>query len=539
MARQYSKSCVLLAFGLLHGVAAGADTPPAPVDPLPNIPPTLPAPADNERMARSGIVQQAMDEAKACLQQNKPTEAITVLEKHLFDVNGNSAYLDLMKEAYTAYLRDEKLVSVDPGKTAHVRKQMAILDPGGTLPTPVKQVAVAPLEIPPPLPTPSPPPEAPVIVQTSGVHPLEQTPLEKGNSENYIAKAVRAFQLKQYAEADRFFRQAQQAGETLAPEQKTGWGYARLWIVDDRRRAVSDKTLPIQDLIRETEEAMALGGPSLQKYGQDILSDLRSRGAKSSNVALPDGWRSVDSANFRVLYLENKAAGASTAETTEQIKSAASQVAEAAEQARKAAFAKWAKAPAPPWKFRCDIYLHGTAEEYAAATHKPSTLPGHSTVGLAGSKIETRRIFLHRDDAELFPSTLPHEVAYVVLSDLFPDQPLPQWAIVGMAVALESPSSQARYTRALRKAIDEKKLIPLAQLLPMQDFPEAARITSFYAQSVCLVDYLVLSKGSEKLVLFLRELPRRGLDGCLKRYYDVQNAQELQDRWLKRVAGTE
>ena len=64
----------------------------------------------------------------------------------------------------------------------------------------------------------------------------------------------------------------------------------------------------------------------------------------------------------------------------------------------------------------------------------------------------------------------------------------------------------------------------------MADFPEAAKITPFYVESVSLVDYLVRLKGAKAFVLYLREAPRRGYEEALQRHYSIKDASEHQTR---------
>ena len=236
-------------------------------------------------------------------------------------------------------------------------------------------------------------------------------------------------------------------------------------------------------------------------------------------VAMPDGWQSYESTNFRVLYRQNR----------EQ----AGKLAARAEQLRSATFERWFGPAGADWAPRCDVWLHVTATEYAAATQKPAATPGHASVGIREGKVLHRRIDLRLDSSNMHDSALPREIGYVVLADLFPDQPLPTWAHVGMTIQGESPMEISRYLRSMARLLNEKKLLAVRDLLKMPDFPEAERITAFYVGSVSLVDYLVKLKGPRAFVLYLREAPRRGYEEALDRHYGIKDAADLHDRWLK------
>ena len=229
---------------------------------------------------------------------------------------------------------------------------------------------------------------------------------------------------------------------------------------------------------------MLLGGETLQKFGQDVLAAIRKRqGAGPSVEAVPEGWQSIESANFRIIFRSGE---------DQQMK-----LVQKAEELRNVTFKKWSGAAAATWASRCDIHLHPSASEYAQATKKSPDSPGHSSVGVKGSVVMARRIDLRSDDPGLLELTLPHEIAYVVLTDMFAEQPLPRWADVGMTTLAQPGLQVSRDVRAVPKMAQDGKLFKVADLLKMTDYPAPARITPFYVESVSLVDYLVKLKGPQ------------------------------------------
>ena len=144
---------------------------------------------------------------------------------------------------------------------------------------------------------------------------------------------------------------------------------------------------------------------------------------------------------------------------------------------------------------------HASAEDYAKATGKPATGPGHATLQMKGGAVEKRRLDLRADEPNTLSNVVPHETTHVVLADLF-DAPLPRWADEGMAVLAEPRSHVDRYLRALVTSWKQSKLVPLAQVLKQPDYPDAAAITAFYVESVSLVDFLVEEKGAELTTRF-------------------------------------
>ena len=126
-----------------------------------------------------------------------------------------------------------------------------------------------------------------------------------------------------------------------------------------------------------------------------------------------------------------------------------------------------------------------------------------------------------------------------MLADLFADEPLPRWAVVGMAGLSESPDGVARYLRAVPALYQEHKLFQVAGFLEHPNFPDPASVTAFYAESVSLVSYLIELKGPKAFTAFLREAPRRGYSRCLASHYGIRDAAELQERWIKHSVGNQ
>ena len=186
---------------------------------------------------------------------------------------------------------------------------------------------------------------------------------------------------------------------------------------------------------------------------------------------------------------------------------------------------------------RCDVYLHPSAAEYTKATGKTGL--GHSTVGRAAGRIASRRIDLRADEPALLDGPLPHEVTQVLLSDLFAEQPLPRWAMIGMAALSESPQEVGRYRQSIPGLLKGGKLEYVGPFLDREGFGDPKEITAFYAQSVSLVAYLVEQKGPKAFAAFLREAPRRGYAKVLTTHYEFKDAAELQSRWLRHAVAAD
>jgi hypothetical protein len=340
-----------------------------------------------------------------------------------------------------------------------------------------------------------------------------------------VAEAVAAFGARQYAEAAARFAEAHAAGIELGDAEREGWAYCRLHAVAERlRRTNGADGADGPEVEREVAAALQLAPrhDSLRRFAESLRSrpGTTTPAEPTADVA---GWESIQTANFRVLHRGQA--------------DAARQVADAGERARLRAFETWAGPASGDWSPRCDVFLHGSGSDFARATGKAEALPGHASVTVQGGRVATRRIDLRLDDGGLVDSTQPNETTYVILCELFPEQAPPRWAEVAMRVLSEPPTSVARYLRGVARCRDDGRFIPVNDLVRMNDYPEAAKITPFFVESVSLVDYLVRMKGARTFVLFVRQAQRYGFERALQSQYEIRNLAELQDRWLKYADG--
>jgi hypothetical protein len=465
-------------------------------------------PETDPRISRAIGVQKAMSEAKELLRANRPADAVAVLEAEILYVNGNSSYLALMKDAYIAFLKTAGQ-NDSTERIEHARRQLRILAPDLR----PDEIADVPDK-----------PRMPIIRGGSeDDDPFQQQPLDRSAAKDIKARASAAFDEKRYAEAAMLFKQAQAARIELSEQERQAWAYCRL---HDVTAQLNKGGASLAALEAEADDAIKAGGPQLEPFGNQVLSEIRKRKTNADGpAAVPDGWQVIDAGNFRVFYRQSR--------------QQASEIARLAEQARTTTFEKWSGPAGATWSPRCDLWLHSTAAEYAKITEKPANSPGHSSVGIKGGQVVARRIDLHCDDTTLADVTLPREVAYVAIAEMFADQPLPRWAEIGMTTLSGSAADVSRYLRAMPSLLRDRKLIPVHDLLKATDFPSAEKITAYYVGSVSLVDYLVRLKGPKAFALYLRESPRRGYEDALQRHYGFKDAKELQEKWLKSVAGND
>jgi hypothetical protein len=453
-------------------------------------------------------VQAALQKGRQLLAKGQPRQAVEVLEARLSQINGNADYLAVLRNAYAALIREFQLTKQDD-QIPPLREKLKLLEMAAPKPA-----------------DPDPPPSK----ARGKIDPFQQEPLMGGvDLRDLLRRAEAAFGKGQYREAGQLFAQVHAVDPAALGPRGADWAYCRLAAVVERLNG--DKpidTAALAGLNREVNESLALAAtkPELVKFGRTVQARLRERQGPPNNDTPIDGWTTSKSVNFRLLHHL-------AAPQAEKLLSLL-------EKARTAAFEKWHGAPTNDWSARCDVFVHSTAAEYAKATGKDPRAQGHATIDVVDRRVTRRRIDLAGDDPDFAVVVAPREVTHVVLADLFPDPMLPRWADEAMAILAEPREHVQRYLRALPKVSREKHLIPLSQLLPMNEFPEAATITAFYVESVSVVDLLVAEKGPQHFSLFLQQAQRYGFEKALKESYGYKNVAALQEYWQKKAfAATE
>lgn len=384
-------------------------------------------------------------------------------------------------------------------------------NPGRTVDLDVPPIPAPPAESGSPAPTAR--PSIPTIDD-----PFQQTPRDEASKPADLNQASDAFSKKRYAEAAAIYSKA----NALNAQQRDEYAYCRLHAVamqlnqDNGEKTASALALEVEDALRNASD-------KLLPFGKQLLEEIRRRGNSSPKTT--GDWQIVETSNFRILHRGNKQLVAEIAQT--------------AESARRAMYERWAGPPAANWSPRCDIYLHASAAEYARTTKKSAEQLGHSTVEIKGGLATTRRIDLRADDHTIQDATLPSEVTQVILAELFADEPLPRWAVVGISALSETPESVARYRRAVPGLLKDRKLAAVGPFIDKPGFPDAATITPFYAQSVSIVSFLVERRGPKAFMAFLREGPRRGYAKAIVSHYGFKDMADFQDKWVRHSMGAE
>jgi hypothetical protein len=523
-------------------------------------------PSPDKVLAEKLAVQTAMVQAQDFLRQGQPARAVEVLEAQLARIDGSRAYLMLLRDAYRLHVTDLYLRN-QPAQAKKYLERLRILDPSAA--ATLAAAPTAPAAVRPAQAAPTAPPAAPTFAAQAAAsgkpnyvsplrpaadaghpqgtvrgvmgdeHPPTLDPFAKTNelprlddgpgkqqASKLLAQARDEFLRRHYVEASKLFEQAQQADKVLPADRANEWAYCKLnRVVEDLHQG----TTPAADLEREVRAALALStNPKLNDFGKSLLDQIGSRGPAVGVRHFPDGrsgWQVAESAHFRVFH--------------KQTRDFAERVVRIAEQTRLAMSRKWLGNDGGDWQPKCDMYLYATATEYTQATGVPAASPGHSRIETdpATGRIVSRRLYLRCDMPGMMEAVLPHETTHVVLAGQFGRRPLPRWVDEGIAVLSEPAEKVSQHRLNLARASRQRDLFSLRQLMELQEYPDARRITTFYAQSVSLVDFLSRQKGSQEFCQFVRDGMRDGFESSLRRHYGYQSYADLEGRWNESIAG--
>jgi hypothetical protein len=514
---------VLACAGLLSVAPAGAV-------------PSPPADDRDNAVAATLAVQMAMQQGRDHLLRNNPRAAVETLERQLSRINGNPAYLALLRDAYRAYVKELRLANQEALAQKYAQL-LAILEPASdrananvvVAQPPSKAVAAAQTPV---------QPAKPVVARGKREDDEFFRPIlgaQQRSARDLVARAELAFENNRFHEAGLLFEQAFQADRTVITPDRDQWAYCRLHGVLEQLNQQSPSFAALEQEVRTTLSLTA--GPKLDTFGRQLLAEIEKRRkdqspaagrAVEATVTLRDlgrigNWAVVETTNFRVYHNQSP----------EVVQKAA----QLAETTRTAMYQKWFGGAPESWNPKCSLFLHATGQDYTRETHVPSQSPGHSRFQMDGGRVISREVHLHCDNPSALNAVLPHEATHVVLAGGFGGQAIPRWADEGIAVLTEPRDKIDRHLRNLPQHYANHELFSLRELIeqtyqPQQEnYPEPRRIGAFYAQSVSVVDFLAHEKGPQVLTQFVRDGMRNGYEAALQRHYGYRSFAELEQRW--------
>lgn len=501
--------------------------------------PAQAAPGDDREslIAATLAVQTAMQQGRDFMLRNDSKSAVQALEAQLARINGNAAYLALLRDAYRAHIKELRLAGQEAEAQRYLQR-LQVLDPGAALDGSLVRGANAPAQPAVQMPA-KPTATAPAKTEATArgkmeeegdpFHPARED--KQGKARSLLARAESEFGNRRYKEAGTLFEQAHQADANATAGSLERWAYCKLYRVVEQLN-LPGASPPWADLEQEIRQAMAMA-PKLE-YAKSLAAEVDKRKSAAKPVKEQptvavrhyetdnSGWARAETANFRVFHA--------------QPREVAEQVAQIAERTRTTAAAKWFGGFKDDWSPRCDIYLYANGKEYREYTQAPADSPGHSTFRSDAGHVIGRRIDLPCDNLNnMLVAVLPHEATHAVLAGQFGEQRIPPWADEGMAVLTEPRDRIDRHLRNLSRCRREEQLFSLKQLMTMTNYPDPRYITAFYAESVSLVEFLAAEKGPQEFSAFLREAVRSSYEASLQKHYGYGSFSELQKKWVDKA----
>jgi tetratricopeptide (TPR) repeat protein len=518
---------------------------------------------DDDTLARHLQVNKLIEQGKDLLHwQKKPDKAVELLEKNLHLIEGNKAYLDLLRNAYKAHIVNLFMKNQNDQANKYLTR-LRILDPQAAdllEKNPFDGTAKAA--------TPSVTPAvAPVYTKATGPGGMSKTwvgqpvgqaktkalgkmddelddpfALEhaygKGSTkltlaQTLLADATAKFEQQKYGEARVKFEQAYLLDKGILATSGTAdrWAYCQFQaVVDQLNQKPSTKVLA--ELEAQVKAGLALEpNAEMAKQGKKLLDQIAQRqsAGKSGPAAVTvkhlgknaKGWLVAETPYFRIYHNQ-------PLEFVEQ-------VGQVAEQTRFKMTMYWFGASAKPWRDRGEIYLHATGKEYSQKTGVPPQSPGHSRIETDNhtSEVVSRQIELHCDNMDLLNAVLPHETTHVVLAGQFGSNQVPRWVDEGVAVLTEPKSKVDLHLKNLAHFSHKHELFQVGELIELKDYPHTSRVGAFYAQSVSLVQFLTASRGPQVFTKFVTEGLTTGFENALRKHYNIQSYAELQGQWVQ------
>jgi tetratricopeptide (TPR) repeat protein len=488
------------------------------------------------KLRRQLAVQSALQQGRDNLQRGEYQAAVYCLEKEIARVDGNRDYMNALREAYRGYIRDLQQTNRHTEARTY-QERLKILDPGyqieinlGRSSNPPTIASLAAQTA----------PSTPAAAKTAPNYtarpqmPDEHDPFADSNSNVYsptshdkLDQARRDYDAKNYESANRLFGEANRLDSSSTAPYRELWAFCKLYVSTEMVNKAG--WTPPAQAEKEVLEAMALStSPELQRQGKDLLRSIHERKIEMRHVpAQGQSWPEVETANFRIIYHESR--------------DLAEQAARVAEMTRSSVIRKWFGEESTSWTPKCTVFLFPSAAYYAKQTGKSAESPGHSTFRSDPSNPERvleRRIDLHCDVADMLTHVLPHETTHAVLIGRFGRHVLPRWADEGMAILSEPREKVERYLKNVPSLRSRHELFSVSELMALNEYPDARRVTAFYVQSISLVDFLSSQKGGPQIFTrFVRDGLEGGLEAALKRHYGFRDFKDLEERWSQSAGG--
>lgn len=197
----------------------------------------------------------------------------------------------------------------------------------------------------------------------------------------------------------------------------------------------------------------------------------------------------------------------------------AKQVGQYAEHFRRQKALEWIGTEMTTWQDPCTIEVRVT---YGGAG-------GATSFAFDNGQILGQSMVVEGPLERILNSVLPHEITHTVFAYKF-RRPLPRWADEGGAVLSEDQQEIARHDLMVRELIRGGRMIPLARLFVLTEYPRD--VMALYAQGFSVANFLVSQKGRGQYLDFVWEGQLGGWERAVRQHYGYRNIAELEKRWI-------
>ena len=192
------------------------------------------------------------------------------------------------------------------------------------------------------------------------------------------------------------------------------------------------------------------------------------------------------------------------------------------------------------WDERVKIIIFKDQETFISQTGQPPWSRGYAARD--SELFQSRIIVTYRQEEDFLEGLLPHEISHLVLRDFIGfDRTIPIWFDEGIA-QLQEANKTVIANRLMRKLIPQENYIPLDTLLSwdIREEKDQWKVILFYAQSLCVVDFLIRQYGSRAVGDLCRNLEAGdGFPEALRKAYpsSIDSVKKLEERWVRYMGG--
>lgn len=184
------------------------------------------------------------------------------------------------------------------------------------------------------------------------------------------------------------------------------------------------------------------------------------------------------------------------------------------------------------WDERARIYIYDSLQDYLENSGQPSW-------SIASAIPKKKEIYTYWGSENFFNTTLPHELAHIILREFvgFDNPAVPFWLDEGVAFYMQKDKSNlSRYL--VKETMAKNSLWDLKALTAINPVTIRDRelVEIFYAQAESVVEYLLRKFGREKFVYFCQLLrDHKDLEKSIRICYGFENLTKLSQAWQEYI----